>query len=396
MKVVEPFVPQPQADALAIECIEQTTAFRALRDEWAALHAACPSRTPFNSWEWLFSWWQAYGYGKRLRLLICRFGGELVAVAPLYVATEKTDVGTSVRVLRMLGDGSADSDYLGFLLRPGLSVPLMGEICDWVATDECWDAAAVRELPENSLLPDQLCRAAERHRLLSRMDHGRCGAVDLPNTFDEFLKARQPRFRTKLRSLLKTLEQSGLAFETAVAPNQLRRRLRSLYALHQSRWQTAGATGVFSQKAKRLFYAHFVSRFARRGWLRFYSLRKGDTYLAHQLCFGAEGVTYLLQEGFDASSASASYGQMLRAAVIRHLIENGETRYDFLGGFSRHKQDWGAAEAKTIHLTMARPRWRGWLYFTLPLWREASTQAAKRLLPSTAIRTLKRIRTALS
>lgn len=396
MKIVEPFVPQSQSDALGMEYIDQTKAFFALRDDWAVLHAACPARTPFNSWEWLFSWWQAYGYGKQLRLLVCRSRGELVAVAPLYVATEKTAVGTAVRVLRMLGDGSADSDYLGFLLHPGFGGSAMAQICDLVARDDCWDAATLRELPESSLLPEGFGRTAEKHGLLSRLEHGRCGAVDLPKTFDEFLKARQPRFRTKLRSLLKRLEESGLAFETAVAPNQIRARLRSLYALHQARWQAAGVTGVFTEKAKRLFYAHFVPRFARRGWLRLYSLRDGDTYLAHQLCFGAEGITYLLQEGFDVSSASESYGQMLRAAVMRHLIENGEVRYDFLGGFSRHKQDWGAAEAKTVHLTLARPCWRGKLYFKLPLWREVSAQAAKQLLPSPAIRTLKRIRAALS
>jgi CelD/BcsL family acetyltransferase involved in cellulose biosynthesis len=396
VKLVEPLVTQSQAEALAIECIEQTPHFGAMREEWALLHAACPDRTPFNSWEWLFSWWQAYGRGKQLRLLVCRSGREVVGIAPLYVASEKAGVGISARVLRMVGDGSADSDYLGFLMRSDLRRALLAKICDWVVKDRCWDAAALRELPERSLLPQEFCRAAERRRLSVRTEHGRCGVVQLPGTFDEFLQARQPRFRTKLRSLLKRLDESGFVFEASVAPKELRGRVRSLYALHQARWHGAGATGVFDQRAKRLFYAHFVPRFARRGWLRFYSLRDGDTYLAHQLCFGAERVTYLLQEGFDVSNPSASYGQMLRAAVIRHLIERGEASYDFLGGFSRHKQDWGAAEGKSIHVTMARPQWRGWLYFRLPLWREGCATAAKRILPSTAIRGLKRTRDALS
>jgi CelD/BcsL family acetyltransferase involved in cellulose biosynthesis len=216
--------------------------------------------------------------------------------------------------------------------------------------------------------------------------------VQLPATFDEFLRSLQPRFRTKVRSLLKKLDQSDLVFEAVVAPNKLRIRLRSLFRLHQARWQDAGGPGVFDRSVKRLFYAHFVPRFARKGWLRFYSLRMGETFLAHELCFGADGVTYLLQEGFDVSNTSASYGQMLRAAVMRQLIERGELRYDFLGGFSRHKQDWGAAEGRSVHLIGARLGWRGHLYFNLPLWREQFASAAKRFLPAVAIQVLKRTR----
>ena len=31
------------------------------------LYDECPGATPFNSWEWLFSWWQAYGGARQLR-----------------------------------------------------------------------------------------------------------------------------------------------------------------------------------------------------------------------------------------------------------------------------------------------------------------------------------------
>jgi CelD/BcsL family acetyltransferase involved in cellulose biosynthesis len=82
---------------------------------------------------------------------------------------------------------------------------------------------------------------------------------------------------------------------------------------------------------------------------------------------------------------------MLRAAIIRDLIARGETRYDFLGGFSSHKEDWGAREGKMIHAVVARKHWRGWLYFNGPLWRERFATEAKRVLPEGAIRRLRRV-----
>jgi CelD/BcsL family acetyltransferase involved in cellulose biosynthesis len=230
---------------------------------------------------------------------------------------------------------------------------------------------------------------AKKYDLLLRTEYGRCAAIELPRTFEEFLRSLRPRFRTKVRSVLKQLADRQLTFEADVAPKDLRRRLRSLFELHQARWRSVGSVGVFEQKAKRRFYALFATRFARKGWLRLYSLRCGDNYLAHQFCFGTKGTTYLLQEGFDASNPTSRYGQMLRAAVLRHLIGTGE-RYDFLGGYSRHKEDWGATEGKTVHVTIARNCLRGRFYLKLPEWRDQSVSIAKRVLPRAVVRLIKR------
>jgi CelD/BcsL family acetyltransferase involved in cellulose biosynthesis len=314
----------------------------------------------------------------------------LVGVAPLYLASEKTQLGTVCRVLRFVGDGSFDSDYLGLLIQPGTQALLAQRFAEWLCDNREWDALVLRELPEDSALPEAMRDAANRGGLQWRLEYGRCGVLELPRTFEEYLRTRQSRFRTKLRSLLRRLDEGEFTFESRCEPRELRGRLRSLFALHQSRWRDSGAPGVFGSATKRRFYARFVPRFARNGWLRLYSLRNGTTYLAHQLCFGGGGITYLLQEGFDASDPAASYGQMLRAAVVRDLIQRGETRYDFLGGFSKHKEDWGAREGKTVHLVLARKHWRGWLYFNVPLWRERLAREAKRVLPEAMLDRLRR------
>lgn len=379
--------------ALSLECVADRAAFCALRDEWRELHASCPQANPFNSWEWLFSWWQAYGAERTLRVLVWRAAGRLAGVAPLYLAPESMAFGASAQVLRMVGDGSGDSDYLAFLVRGEYAAPAMAQLGQWLAAEPGWDALAMSELKPGQGLLERFGQIARQHRFALRIAPGRCSAVELPATFAQFLEARQPRFRTRIRALLKKLDADpALRFEPATVPDDLRARLRSLYALHQARWAAEGVAGVFRDARRRLFYGHFVPRFARRGWLRVYSLRHGQTYVAHQLCFGGEGITYLLQEGFDVSNPAASYGQMLRAAVMRHLIANGERSYDFLGGYSRHKHDWGARESETANAVIARRRWRGRLYANAPAWRQQLADAANRFLPQTAMRVLRRTR----
>jgi len=382
---------KPATQALDMACIEDTVGLRALRDEWGALHALCREATPFNSWEWLCSWWQAYGGQRRLRVLVWRLDGALVGIVPLYVARETGALGLTVSVLRMVGDGSADSDYLGFLMRDDLSARLLDEFAAWLVAEQQCHALVLRDVPETATWLTGLLAAAGKYGVLRRKEYGRCAAIPLPGTFEELLLSLRPRFRTKLRSLLKRLAESDLTFESAAGAEDLKRRLRSLFELHQARWRSAGGVGVFEGKAKRRFYALFATRFARKGWLRLYSLRRGDTYVAHQLCFSANGTTYLLQEGFDVSNPASSYGQTLRASVLRDLIERRQRCYDFLGGYSRHKEDWGAVEARTVHVTLARKSVRGTFYLKLPEWRDQTVEIAKRVLPRAVVQSLKQV-----
>ena len=372
--------------------VDDHSRFRCLRHEWRALYRECPDATPFNSWEWLFSWWQAYGAGRELRLVSFRRDRQLLAIAPLYASIENTQLGTRCRVLRFVGDGSFDSDYLGLLVRADERADVARQLGEWLSSRDDWDALVLREISGRSPLPQELRDIAARHDLLCRIEYGQSGLLDLPGSFDEFLSGRQSRFRTRLRALLRALDDGDLTFESACEPRELRRRLRSLFALHEMRWHATGASGVFAQRTKRLFYAHFVPRFSRNGWLRLYSLRNGASYVAHQLCFADRGTTYLLQEGFDISNPSSSYGQMLRAAVIRHLISSAEPRYDFLGGYTKHKQDWGAREEKTVHAVLARKHWRGRLYFDLPRWHDRLATEAKRILPGPVLEWIRRSR----
>jgi CelD/BcsL family acetyltransferase involved in cellulose biosynthesis len=354
----------------------------------------CPRITPFNSWDWLFSWWQAYGAGRQLHILLVRIDGTLAGIAPLYVGPETSAFRTSCRVLRLIGDGSFDSDHLGFLIDPAREKVVMPQVEDWLRRNRDWDVLAMCEITGSSPLAAAMRDVTGNLGFHLRVDESACAVLDLPASYEEFLRSRQSRFRTKVRSLTRRLDQGDIVFETHCGPNDLRRKLRSLFDLHQRRWKAAGQPGVFGSRPKRLFYAHFVPRFARNGWLRLYSLRRGQEYVAHQLCFGIAGTTYLLQEGFDVSDPAASFGQMLRAAVIRHLIDLGETRYDFLGGFSAHKEDWGAKPGRMVHLLMARGNLRALLYFNAPVWRESIAAKAKRILPGPVLQWLRRARRA--
>jgi hypothetical protein len=49
--------------------IKDARAFAALKEEWEDLHRNSLRTTPFQSWDWLHSWWEYYGKGYELRLV---------------------------------------------------------------------------------------------------------------------------------------------------------------------------------------------------------------------------------------------------------------------------------------------------------------------------------------
>ena len=60
---------------------EIRTDLAGLREEWTDLFRRCAEATPFQSYAWNQAWWAAYGRNGRLRVVLVRRGGTLVAAA---------------------------------------------------------------------------------------------------------------------------------------------------------------------------------------------------------------------------------------------------------------------------------------------------------------------------
>src|SRR5215469_8361832 len=95
--------------------------FLELEHDWNALLPRSEADTIFLTWEWLWSWWNAYAKtGDRLHILAFRGeNGDLDAIIPLYRPIGSKLNVLSPRKLRFIGQGSADSDYLDIIVAKG-------------------------------------------------------------------------------------------------------------------------------------------------------------------------------------------------------------------------------------------------------------------------------------
>jgi peptidoglycan/xylan/chitin deacetylase (PgdA/CDA1 family)/CelD/BcsL family acetyltransferase involved in cellulose biosynthesis len=352
---------------------------------WNELLDGSASNTIFLTWEWLRSWWSAYGRSGSSLCILAAYDdtGTLRGIAPLRRSTASRYRQT-VPSIAFVGDGSNDSDYLDFIVATGWETPVFEGFRGHLEKElEQGTALLLNEIPEASPnLPLVRKWAESRSRILTE-EEVPCATVRLPETWEGFLGILKPRFRTKVRSVLRNLEaRPEVRFGFAETPVEVERLLPILYDLHARRWAEVAKPGVFVQPGKPEFYSRLSARLLDRGWLRFSWLEWNGTVLACQYGFVYRGVYSQLQEGYETAAEHWNTGIGLRAWTIREFIRQEVREYDFLGGIGRHKSDWGAEVKHSKQIVVGRRSCKNILFCRGPEWEVRARESLKKALPA--------------
>jgi CelD/BcsL family acetyltransferase involved in cellulose biosynthesis len=216
----------PNNEPLEVGVLTSTQGFAAIEEEWEDLYHSSPLATPFQSWAWLYSWWEFYGEGHELRLLTVRNGeGLLVGIIPLMLERRR-GLG------RMLFIGTGLTDHHDMLARTG-----------W--EDEVSEAGslALRQMDSWQLADLQQLRPdAAAWGILRRWDGPRirvwqdgCPVVDV-KPWNELLTSLSRNLRSTVRRTLRRAEADGVRRKTAEETNAEEAAQR-LVALHREAWQ---------------------------------------------------------------------------------------------------------------------------------------------------------------
>jgi len=367
--------------------------FRELRPQWDALLADAGAATVFVTWEWMWSWWRSYSKPEHLYILaVFDESNALRGVAPLQRAPEQR-YGQRAIVQRLMGDGSSDSDYLDFIVARGFEPKVME--CLWAHLGRDLDRGEIlllNEIPASSEAISALENFARARKMIFTKAEVPCATVSLPGGWDEYLATLKPRFRTKVRSVCRHLESLGsdVRFGFCERKEELDRLLPALFDLHTKRWKMDGKPGVFRGQKKQDFYYRLSNLLVERGWLRFSWLEWKGQILACQYGF-VRGETYFhLQEGYAPEVEHWNIGMGLRAWTIREFLRAGIREYDFLGGTSRHKADWGAAVKLSYQLQIAKPTLKNTVFCHGPAWEVRLRETGAKVLPEAVLEARRR------
>jgi CelD/BcsL family acetyltransferase involved in cellulose biosynthesis len=377
---------------LTIVAHESLESLEQLRPEWETLLGEYPPSTTFSTYEWLVPWWRAFGGTDRLLVLALRdTSSALVGLAPLAVTVRQV-FPVSLRVLRMMGDGSHDSDNLDLPVRPGFEEAFSRSLLDWMQQNSrLWDVCELNTLPANSSSGTRLSADLAKRKWRGVTSTRPQTVVELAESWEAYLKKISSKERGKIGLRTRRLEKK---FEVRIRrcseEAEIDVFLQALFELHGKHWQQRGLPGTLHSPARRQFYGELARLLLARRRLEFWILELNGKVVAAQFGLRHQTTVFSLQEGFDPEYAADSVGYVLRSHVLQQIISEGVRRYDFLGGTDDSKMRWGGELRSYLNLHFARPVSRGSLHLTLKSGGGRSRAWLRNHLPAAVWKGLKR------
>jgi len=229
-----------------------------------------------------------------------------------------------------------------------------------------WDICEFNTMPPHSPVGNRLQTTLQQRGWSSYNYNRPWSVVQLPSTWESYLKRLSAKERGKLGTRLRRLQkQYSVRFRKCSEASEIPASLSTLFQLHQQHWTLKGQSGSFMSTARQNFYHEISRSFHARKWLEMWILDLDGKPVAAQFGFRYRDTFFSLQEGFDPDYASDSVGYVLRGHVIAQLIAAGVRRYDFLAGKGPDKTRWGAQVENYIDVHFAKPYTRGSLYLRL-------------------------------
>ena len=354
--------------SLQVEVYRTPKEIEGLRPAWNELLDHCATATIFSTWEWLFPWWQAFGEGRKLVVLAFFDSSKrLVALAPMSLATLRVAGVLNLRLLRLLGDGSGDSDNLDMPVRRGFESDFASSFLNYLdRRDIEWNLCELNTLPSDSAAGREILNRMRETGWTPVTHHQPCSTIRLPDRWESYLEQISKKEKDKLRYYSRRIEKRYRArFYKCTQESEISPCLDALFDLHRKRWQQRGEAGVFATPARRQFYEQMSRNFLARNWLEFWLLDLDGKTVAAQFAFRHRDRVFALQEGFDPAFSGESVGFVLRGHALKQCIADGVAYYDFLAGKSESKERWAVDVLSYTNLHFARPFGRGDAYLRL-------------------------------
>lgn len=350
---------------MQVQRISSSDELVALRHHWNDL----AGHVPFRQWEWMHSWWTAYSAGRDLYVLVARDEDrQVVGIAPLY----REHNLTSGRVLQLLGNGKACSEYQSLLVRPHEIDRVSLAFARWLAAasamkEHGWDQCDLESVAEGDLAVLALSRQLTKFEVLTTVrPDPPCWCLDLPLRWNELLAGVKKSVRRKLRTLERRYIESGRAVcRVAETETEIACDFDHLVDLHERRWYQVGRLGCFSHFGFERFLYDAVQEFSRTGQARFHRLELDGNVVAVSFALIRGDRHFIYQCGIEPRKMEHQPGWLLNMMTLKQLIDAGVRQCDFLRGDERYKRELGARPKPQVQVRLGAPHTRGRLHHQL-------------------------------
>ncbi|MCR4415625.1 MAG: GNAT family N-acetyltransferase [Thermoguttaceae bacterium] len=342
---------------LCVERLASADEIRGVAPAWDALWQQSNVTLPTARAELVAQWIEHFAPHAKVRAIVVRDGGKLVAAIPL--------VGRRLRGILPVGDLA--SNYWS---------PNGELLLDPQAEAEATLAALVGSLPNLpwpllwlELVPlaapswQALLKAlAEANIACDARFRYEIGQIEIRGDYATYEAGRSKSLRRNLRKDLRRLESTGpleLRLYDTHTPEEVDARLRTAFDIEDRSWKGMRGQTVLRTPGMFEFYCRQARQLAAWGALRVAFLQCKGRPIAFEIGWMGKGVYHSFKVGFDEALREFGPGHLLRMHLVRHCFERGDVEWiDFQGpqtealaAWSTHTYPIGRMAIATCRLT---------------------------------------------
>jgi len=333
---------RPVADACSVEIVTDASVFDRLEAEWNDAVERAGIAHPFLRHEWLRTWWECFGDGRQLHIVIVRADAQIIAIAPI-VSEAVSLCGIPVRQLRlMFNDHTPRADVI--VAEPGERAyrAIWNALVD---SGDRWDVLLLGQLPRDSKTREVFTRlAGEDGRAVGVWQSSDSPYLQLTGTWESYFGSLPGKFRSNVRNRMSRLQRQGQpALESVDTLSGIDQALSDTFRLEASGWKLREGTAIASRSDVQRFYTMFAHRAAARGWLRLQFLTVGGQRIATSFSLVYGRRLFLCKTGYDPAFDTCSPFKVLTSFATEQAYQHGLAEVDFLGDTEPWKLEWTSA-----------------------------------------------------
>jgi CelD/BcsL family acetyltransferase involved in cellulose biosynthesis len=301
----------------------------ALERAWCDLFDHSSIATPFQSWAWLYSWWQAYAGDRQLRLIAAWHDEVLVGLVPLMLE-RRFGIGTLLFV------GTGITDHLDMLVKDGYEDAVVVATVDVVLRMTDWTL-----LDLHQLRPDACAWALARKWRGPRLAVWEDDFPVIPALpLDQLLQGLTQNHRSTLRRTLRRAESDGL--EARLAPIwEAEQAGRRLVALHREMWE---GRAIGPEHLTHRFLEHMAAAAKRLTTAGLGAVsefrREGRVIVSSLVLFGRDCVGTCLHGASRDALSQYQVSSLYISDALRHASERSVRYVSLLRGTEAYKLRW--------------------------------------------------------
>ncbi len=291
----------------------------------------------FNSAIWLKAWWQKWGGGFELNIIIIRDGDDTLCKMSLYIDSFTLKNIIPIRRLQFIGTNyqhitTPRTEYLAFSTMKGSesSIRLGLEALEALK----WDEFVARDIVKDDSTDLAITQWAKDNNWLTRVIHSDTAySINTTSSFEAYKKNLGSNTRLKLINRRKLLETLGDVAIENYFPDRISEFFELLNAFHEKRW---GDT--FSKQT--LSFHQEVMKNSQSGGLEVELSVLTVNGVCGSVMFNyvLEGRVYNINSGFNESfHKKIAIGMLHFGILIESAFQNPKIHtFDFLAGHGKN------------------------------------------------------------